>query len=226
MASIEEDLQIEINGLRYEIKAAKKNIADYSKRHFNSTRENALIFCLQRAHDLAEGCNLLAETKLLTPVYALTQGLLESLIWVRWIALSNENAQAFVDTTANELKRIARKNLATGHAKVVDRVTHEDKTRELLQSAWAKGISPRLKIEDAAKAAGLERLYTQMYGPLSMQTHGTAFGFELKTSVDEEMVSILAVANVSMESINLVVKNWIVERKLTMVSDIYDVLRL
>jgi hypothetical protein len=59
-----------------------------------------------------------------------------------------------------------------------------------------------------------------------MAAHGTTFGFELKPSIDEEIVTILAMANVQMESINLVVKNWIVGRKLTTVSDIYDVLKL
>ena len=61
------ELQIEIDGLRYEINDANKNIKDFAKRHFNGTRENALVFCLERAAETAKGCDLLVEAKLLAP---------------------------------------------------------------------------------------------------------------------------------------------------------------
>jgi hypothetical protein len=108
MASTPEDLKVEIDGLRYEIRVAKKSVPDFSKRHFNSTREKALIFCLQRSIDLAEGCDLLVEANLLSSVYVLTRGLLENLIWARWISLSDENAKIFTEAPTSELKRIAK----------------------------------------------------------------------------------------------------------------------
>ena len=226
MSSIKEDLQIEFDGLRYEIRVANKNIADFSKRHFNSTRENALVFCLQRAVELAQGCDRTAEARLLAPVYVLTGGLFESLVWVCWITFSNENAKAFIKATDNELKRVARKSLTNGHAKVRDKVTREDKTQELLKSAWAKDIERRIKIEEAAKVVGLEKLYIRVYSFLSMHAHGTTFGLTLRGNVDEKLTSVLALANVLMACINLVVKNWIVARKQTAASDIYDILKL
>jgi hypothetical protein len=225
MSDVLEDLQIEIDGLRYELKDARKNVKDFTKRHFNGIREDALVFCLERAADIAKGCDLLVEARLPAPLYTLTRSLLESLFWICWLIESENNAQIFTEAAPGELKRIARKNLATGFARVKDRVSGEDKTKELLDSDWVKGIPKRLRIEDMAKASGLDKLYTQLYGPLSMEAHGNVFGLEVG-SVEEELLAAMAMANVLMECINLVVKNWVVNRKQTSPKEIYIVLQL
>jgi hypothetical protein len=223
MSDIDSDLQIELEGLEYEIQAAKSRLPDYSNRHFNTQRENALINSFRRAVELSEGCILCANVDLQAPLHILTRGLLESLIWVCWITKSEENAQTFIDAAKHERKRILRKNLATGHGRVLDKTTHEDKTQELLHSDWVNGIQPRLRIEVAAKDVGLEKLYTQMYGFMSIFAHGIMLETNADIKIDTFM--ILAVANVYMECINLVVKNWIVSRKRTPVKDIYAILR-
>ncbi|GEM_PF-2534779 len=223
MPDLLEDLQVEIDGLRSEITIARKNSRDFAKRHFNGPREIALVFCLGRAADTAEGCDFLAEAKLLPPLYSLTRSLLESLFWVSWIVKSDENAQVFVEAPTHELKRHVRKNLRTGFGRVTDRVTGEDKTEELLESDWSKGISPRLRIEELARASGLERLYTQLYGPLSMQAHGIVFGLKWG-SAEEELLGVMASAYTLLECVNLVVKTWIVKRKQTSPAETYAVL--
>jgi hypothetical protein len=111
----------------------------------------------------------------------------------------------------------------TGHASVFDKVTHEDKTQELLKSVWVKDILAA-QSRGRRQSRRVGKALHAIYGPLSMQAHGLTYGFRLKSKVDEEMVAILALANVLMESINLVVKNWIVSRKLTTVSAINAVL--
>lgn len=223
MVDIDAELKIELDGLDYEIQVAKRNLPDYSSRHFNTEREKALIFSLKRAVELSDGCLLCAKQNLPAPIYVMTRGLLESLIWVCWITKSSENAQQYIDATKNELKRIARKNLKTGHGKVVDRETQEDKTQELLKSDWVKDIRPRLQIEGAAKDVGLDKLYTQKYGLLSIFAHGIMF--ETNASTKEDMSNTLAIANVLMECINLVVNNWIVSRKQTPIEEIYAILQ-
>ena len=223
MVDIDADFKIELDGLDYEIQVAKRNLPDYSSRHFNTEREKALIFSLKRSVELSDGCLLCAKQNLLAPIYVMTRGLLESLIWVCWITKSSENAQQYIDATKNELKRIARKNFETGHGRVVDRETEEDKTQELLKSDWVKDIKPRLRIEGAAKDVGLDKLYTQMYGFLSIFAHGIMF--ETNTSIKEDMSNTLAIANVLMECINIVVNNWIVSRKQTPIEEIYAILQ-
>jgi hypothetical protein len=223
MSDTDADLKVELDGLDFEIQAAKKNLPEYSGRHFNTEREKALIYCLRRAVELSEGSILCSKENLLAPIYVLTRGLLESLIWACWITKSDDNAQAYIDATKNELKRLARKNLETGHGKVVDTATKVDKTQELLNSDWVKDIRPRLRIEGAAKDVGLDKLYTQMYGFLSMFAHGIMV--ETNASLKDDMVGILAIANVLMECINLVVNNWIVARKQTPIKEIYAILQ-
>ena len=223
MAHVLKDLQVEIDGLRYGIASARENSKDFAKRHFNETRENALVFCLKRAADTAEGCDLVGEAELLGPLYTLTRSLLESLIWVCWIAKSDDNAQVFAEAARNELRRIARKNLSTGAARATAWVTGEDKTNELLDSDWFEGTPARLRIEELAKACGLQIIYTQFYGPLSMYAHGSVFGLE-SPSADAELLAVMAMANVLLECINLVVERWIVKRRHTSPREVYDIL--
>jgi len=223
MSSTDSDLKIELEGLEHEIQIAKNGLLDYVKRHFNTDRENSLIYCLRRAIELAEGCKTFAKENLLTPQYLLTRGLLECLVWVCWIAKSKENAQVFTDAPRNELKRLAKKNSTERHGRVVDKITDEDKTEELLNSEWSKDIRPRLRIESAAKDVGLDKLYTQMYGFLSIFAHGIML--ETNPNVNDEMASVVAIANVLMECVNLVVKDWIVDRKQTPIKDIYTILQ-
>jgi len=225
MTDTDSNLQNELDGLKYEIQVAKGRLPDYAKRHFNAQREKTLIYCLRRAVELSEGCVLCAQTKLLAPQYLLTRGLLESLIWVCWIAKSNENAQAYYyDITKNELKRLARINLETGYGRVINTTTNEDVTQELLHSDWKKDIHTRLRIVDVAKDAGLDKLYREMYGFMSIPAHGNML--ETNSSLEDDMGAILAVANVLMESINLVLKNWIDNRKQTPIKDIYSILQI
>jgi hypothetical protein len=223
MSDLVSDLQIELEGLKYEIQVAKSRLPDYSNRHFNTPKENALIYCLRRAVELSEGCFICAKANLLAPLYVQTRSLIESLVWACWITKSDENALTFIKATKNELKRIARKNLNTGHGRVFDMITNEDKTQELLNSDWVKDIQTRSSIEGVAKDVGLGNLYTQVYGFMSIPAHG--FMLETDADLKDDMVGILAVANVLIESINLVVKNWITNRKQTPVQDIYDILQ-
>jgi hypothetical protein len=223
MSDLDSDIQIELEDLKCEIQVGKSRLSDFFNRHFNTQRENTLIYCLSRAVELSEGCVTCAKANLLAPLYVLSRGLLESLIWVCWITKSNENAQVFIEATKSELKRIVRNNLETGHAKVVYKVTKENKTQELLHSDWVKDIRPRLRIEEAAEKVGLEKLYSQMYRPLSIFAHGIML--ETNADVKKDTVGILALANVLLECINLVVKNWIVDRKQTPVKDIYAILQ-
>lgn len=222
ISTTDADLQNELEGLKYEIQVAKSKLPDYASRQSNTEKEKALIYCLTRAIELSEGCEICAKENLLTPQYLLTRGLLESLIWVCWITKSNENAQIFSDTARNENKRLARKNLETGTGKVVDKVTNENKTQELLKSEWVKDIRPRLTIGKAAKDVGLDKLYTELYGFLSIFAHGIMI--ETHANTKDDMVDVLASASVFMECVNLVVKNWITNRKQTPVKDLFAIL--
>ena len=222
---IQNDLDIEIDGIEIEISIAEKSIPGFKKRHFNKERENALIFCLERSLELTKGCLLLANAKLAAPLSATTRSLFEQMIWTCWIVLSTENSKAFTEWSSNELKRLARKYMTEGHAKVTDKETEEDKTTELLTSEWAKDISKRRpSFEQMAKEAGLQKPYIYCYGQLSMMAHGNIYNLDSEN--DNDILALTALVNVFMECVNLVVKNWIEKRKETPKGDIQRVLQI
>ena len=220
----EEEFKFEIDGIIFEIEAAKKNIQDFNKRHYNGIREKAVIFCLQRSYEIAQGVIALARTNYLAAIKLLDRGIFECFIWIRWITISIENAQYFHDIGENEIRRIMRKNLAKGHGKIVDKIIKTDKTKEFLTSETMKDIPKRKSLEDIAKEASLEKLYTMFYGPMSVEAHGVNFGLSDFTNDDDNRFISLASINSFLECINLIAKNWIEKRKQIENSEIDKVL--
>jgi hypothetical protein len=73
----EEEYQSEVDSIRELIKAARLNIKYFRGRHFNETREKALIYCLQRATDIAESTLKLSSTNLIGALSLLDRGMME-----------------------------------------------------------------------------------------------------------------------------------------------------
>ncbi len=155
------DYQELISAFKKCIEQGEKDIADFERRHYNRTREKAVIYCLRHAVDLAKGCLATALAELPDSLTTLSRASLETLFWARYVTMSKENAQEFTDSTIHEMKRAMRKNLNAGYAKVYDRKTNDDKTKEFLASAFVKDIPKRISIETAAQLGGLERFYTR-----------------------------------------------------------------
>ena len=221
-----DELQVEIDGLRHEIKIAETNLTDFSRRMFNKDREKAVIYCLARGCELGRGCEYAARSTLIAPLYALTRALYESLLWICWITTSEANAQRYIQSPRVEMKRIIRKALNTGHGRLVDNATGDDAAPALLASDWAKDIGSRISIEEVAKDCGLEKVHIRLYGLLSIQTHGASLDLKLHSDPKEEVTTVCAIANVLMECVNLVASNWISKRKATPASDLFAILRL
>jgi hypothetical protein len=209
------DLQEVISALRDHISHAEKDLADFEKRHYNGTREKAAIYCLRHAIDLAKGCLVTVNEGLPDSLTTLSRALLESLFWVRYVTLSKENAQHFVDSTINEMKRSARKNLKAGYAKIHHMETGEDKTQEMLDSPLLKGIPKRISIETAAQQGGLERVYTNVYGFISMIAHGKAYDLSSGPAHKDELYAPLSSALGALQCIEIITSDWIRNRKHT-----------
>lgn len=54
MLYTEQEFQVEIDGLKTEVRTAQANVADFSKRHFYGVTENALIYCLSRVRLISQ----------------------------------------------------------------------------------------------------------------------------------------------------------------------------
>jgi hypothetical protein len=209
------DLVQVIAALRYHVDLAEKNSKDYAARHFNGIQEETLVYCLVNATDIARACLLLCESKLPGALVILSRALLETLIWARYVTISMECAQAFSDAAGEELRRTARRNLAAKFARVVDRKTGEDRTAEVLDSPLLSKIPRRLSLEDAARAGGLIRLYSAIYGFISIYAHGKAFGFSENPDLDNELYLSMCSALGALECTNVIASDWIVDRKQT-----------
>ena len=204
-----------ISSFKEHVNQAEKDAKDFEKRHFNGMREKAVVYCLQHAVDLAKGCLATAVDELPDSTTTLSRAILETLFWARYISLSNENAQEFTDAPFHEMKRTARKNLKAGYAHVSHIETQEDKTEEILSSDFMRNIPKRILIEDAAKAGGLERVYTNVYGFISMTAHGRAINLRTNEKTKEELYASVSVALGAFQCIELIAIDWISHRKQT-----------
>lgn len=204
-----------ISAFKKRIEQSEKFIADFERRHYNGTREKAVIYCLRHAVDLAKGCLATAQAGLPDSLTTLSRALLETLFWARYVALSKENAQEFADSTTNEIKRVSRNNMKAGYLKVYDTETNDDKTNEILGSISKERIPERILIKKAAELGGLERVYTNVYGFISMTAHGRAFDLRTKPESEGEIYASISVALGALQGVEIITADWIMHRKQT-----------
>lgn len=225
VTSREKVFQFEVESLKLEIEKAKKNIPGFRSRRFNKAREKELIFILEQAVDLAEGCLLLADSKLSVSCSASARVLLEYLFWACWVAQTVDNAEKYSQRATGEMKRNMTKVLREGYAKVTRRGTNEDITQEFLDSDLAKNLPKKIEIKRIAEDTGLEKIYTAYYGFLATTSHGGLYGLEASRDKDESILADLAFANVALTCIHLVVDNWISKRQQTPTNQIIKIMR-
>jgi hypothetical protein len=209
------DYQELVSALKKHIEQSEKYIADFEHRQYNGTREKAVIYCLGHAVDLAGGCLATAHSELPDSLTTLSRALLETFFWARYVTMSKENAQEFAESTVNEMKRVSRKNLNAGYAKVYDIKTNDDKTKEILNSPLMTDIPKRISIEKAAELGGLERVYTNIYGFISMIAHGRAFDLRTKPENKDEIYASVSAALGALQGVEIITADWIIHRKQT-----------
>jgi len=210
-----EDLAGVTAALQEEIDQAEHLVKDLTGRQFNGKREKALVYCLRHALELAKASLLCVTSSLPNALALLSRALLESLFWTRYLSLSDENAEAFEQSAHEDLKRIARKNLRAGFARIVDENTHDDKTNEFLKSDPMNVIQRRLRIEEVAEAGGLGRLYSMLYGFDSIYSHGTAFGLDEDADAGPQLYTSALSSLGYLQCINLMSTDWIKQRTVT-----------
>lgn len=216
-------LEDELAALKREIQRADKNAIDFSKRHFNGLQEKAIVFCLSRASDLAKGAIAATVARLPESVYVLARGLFEVFIQIYWISFSANNAEQFAQAYPNDLKRNAKGNLAKGYAAVYDHEAKVDRTQEILSDPdWQK--IPMLRFDKMASEADIEKLYTMIYGSLSMHSHGYTFGIDDELSDEEALDGAIALSASVLEGINEVASRWITARQQISSDEMYDIL--
>lgn len=213
-----EHLPEAITYLRELAELCKSEVLDYSNRQFNGVREDSLVFCLGRAIDMAEGCALAADAHLQQSLNTLTRSMFEGMIWTRWIMLSEANAHRFDEEVKYELARQVRKNVKNRYWRFVD----EAARTEFEESA--KGIPKRKRLEDVANEAGFARIYAADYGFYSMFAHGNPVRVKSNDEIDEGIIAGALAAIGFIESVRLMVRDWIVRRDQTTMVEIDKIL--
>ena len=190
-------------------------------------RDGALVYCLQRAIDLAAGAELSARQDLLESLSSLTRSLYETFIWTCWIQLSSSNAAIYKSVAFSELKRRGRIQLKEGLSKVTDRETGEDYSAVILEMI-EKDPPPRPPTFRAmAKEAGLESIHLIHYPTLSLETHGAAYealGRDDDPDVQENVYAHVTFSSAMIKATSQIVSNWFSWREITPVHQIYELL--
>jgi hypothetical protein len=127
---------------------------------------------VERCAELVRGASVLGLQRNSVALGVLGRSLVESLILLLWVEVSEENAMHQSQAGITELTRVAKINLERGSLKIKNRETGADTTAEFLKSEQFKKLPAPKKVISQAKEAGVEDLYEIFYRFMSMATHG------------------------------------------------------
>jgi hypothetical protein len=176
-------------------------------------RDDEVRQILGRTAELLRGVTALGRERNVITLTIVLRTILENLIVLLWVLVSEENAQQQSMAGLAELRRITRINLEKGNAKIFKKGTGADATAEFLASGSLKG-NPSKNLDQCAREAGVSGLYDAIYRTLSMAVH--AHGFGPDDSSDEPEVEIeLHAAGALAKAIGHVGLRWLVHRQRT-----------
>jgi len=168
---------------------------------------------LGRSSELVRGAAALGRDQNIVTLNIVLRTLVENLIVMLWIEVSEENAERQSKAAQDEIKKLLRVNLAAGEMKATNEATGEDSTAEVLASGLLTGPASK-NLDQAAREAGVSSLYNVVYRPLSLTVH--AHGLDMD---DEEDGSPLEAALEAVASFGGVLehagRNWLTNRQRT-----------
>jgi hypothetical protein len=125
-----------------------------------------------RCAELVRGASALGAQNNSIALAVIGRSLVESLILILWVCVSEENAIHQSQAGLAEFTRVARINLEQGKLKIRSRATGADETAEFLKSDKFRKLPAPKKVIDQATEAGVEDLYQVFYRFMSLATHG------------------------------------------------------
>jgi hypothetical protein len=151
-------------------------------------RDKLIQQILGRSAELMRGAGSLGRDKNPITLGIVARAILENLILILWVVISEENAREQDDAGVAELARLARINLESGKAMIRDRDTGLDATAEFFASERFKNLPKRKNVVTRAEEAGVADLYNIFYRFLSMEMHGHEVG---KGDGDDDAAEII-----------------------------------
>jgi hypothetical protein len=178
------------------------------------------------ATDYASGCAVLAESNVGSAMFTITRALFESFISIYWAAQTKENGEIIVEASTREVIRIMKLNLEKGHARILHKETPEDHTRTLLRDPKMASPGRLPRYDHMADGAGIRKIYDQLYGMLSLLSHGSGADILANRDQAELIRSNLHSATASLRCIHLIVAARIKEDRVVRHSEIVAIMNV
>lgn len=125
-----------------------------------------------RCAELARGASALGAQNNQVAVAVIGRTMVESLILILWVCVSEENAIHQSQAGLAEFTKAARINMQKGNLKIRDRESGEDATAEFLKTDRFQKLPKQKRVSELAAEAGVEDLYDVFYRFKSLATHG------------------------------------------------------
>jgi hypothetical protein len=142
-------------------------------------RDDSIRHLLARSGELARAGAALCRINNPTALSLLERVVLEDLIRILWVTISDSNANKLQSGAVAALFRLVSVHVQSGREKIRSQKTGEDLSSRFL--ADKKNLPKPKSIETLAREAGVLDLYDIFYRSLSLDTHGHDLGPEEET---------------------------------------------
>jgi len=225
LAFTENDVDKIRDVLRKEMQSVAIKGYEYKQRNENGIREKGILCCLRRAVQLTAGMIVLSENQLEDSMSVLHRALFESLIWCYWVVQSEENANYFDTHASNEMARIAKRNVENKYAGVYKKSDNTEITSKEYEAIFSRHKKPVIKkLKDMADEIGLGRLYTMVYGFMSLEVHPSNLFYDRVFPDWNGIYSSLSGNIGFLHCIQLINTDWFMTRKQTPVFEIRKII--
>lgn len=166
-----------------------------------------------RTSELIRGAASLGRERNAVALGVVFRTVIESLIVLLWVEVSDENAAHQAGAGLAEFARVAKINIQEKNLKVRKIDTGEESSDELLKSPVFQGLKKSKSIVEMAKEADVSFLYNVLYRIMSMSTHGHNVDEDIDDN-EKIWIELQAVAAIS-QAVGHVAVRWLVNRERT-----------
>ncbi|MGA2111789.1 MAG: DUF5677 domain-containing protein [Anaerolineales bacterium] len=170
-------------------------------------QDEAILCCLEHGGDVAAGLVVAVKQRLSRSSFILTGALMETLFWSRYVALSEEKAQVFLEAAENEMRRNMRCLLKEEYAPLVEK-DGNDRTAEYKDHQSFADIPRGPSVEDVARDGGLHQYYRDFYPTFSFYVHRKTLPGSERADPEHEMYISATTAHSLFMGINFIAYEW------------------
>jgi len=158
--------------LREVVDALKARLRYPRYAYANEQQARIVAYFLRRAVQFGEAASRVSDLPEALDVFL--RIFCDDSIRLFWVAKSRDNAEEYAKIPLSEMVKMARLNMQKGHLRVVNTVTGEDATAEVLAEA-PRFIAQSRKLDLIAQECGLGMVYDIPFKGTSPALHGNTF---------------------------------------------------